>query len=183
MSINIALSNTSVKNRFAKIAALAVLSSAVALTTGCATKRATSEVVVAPLGIPSGQSGYTGAVIIDNSDAIISDADNLQAVVYFDFDSSEITSPSADVLSQHASLLSSNPAASVLVAGHTDERGSREYNIALGERRAQSVSNYLAAQGVAANNISVISYGEERPVAAGTTKEAYAQNRRAELSY
>ena len=71
----------------------------------------------------------------------------------------------------------------MLIAGHTDERGSREYNIALGERRAQAARNYLAAQGVAANNIRIISYGEERPAAAGNTEEAYALNRRAELSY
>ena len=170
-------------NRFAKIAALAVLSTAVALTTGCATKRATSEVVVAPLGIPGGQIGYNSGVLVNNSNAIISAAENLQAVVYFDFDSSEITSQSAGILNQHANLLSSNPSASVLIAGNTDERGSREYNIALGERRAQSASAYLASQGVAANNIRVISYGEERPAAAGNTEEAYALNRRAELSY
>jgi peptidoglycan-associated lipoprotein len=183
MSINLALSQTSSNNRFAKIAALALLSSAVALTTGCATKRTTSEVVVAPLGIPSGQVGYTGAVVVDNSNAIVSAANNLQAVVYFAFDSSEITAQSASTLNQHASLLSSNPAAGVLIAGNTDERGSREYNIALGERRAQAVSTYLTAQGVAANNIQVISYGEERPAVAGTTEEAHTQNRRAELSY
>lgn len=168
---------------FSKIAVLAVLSSAVALTTGCATKRSTSEVVVAPLGIPGGQAGYTGAVIVDNSNAVITGAENLQAVVYFAFDSSEITAQAASVLNQHASLLSSNPNASVVIAGHTDERGSREYNIALGERRAQAARNYLAAQGVAVNNVRVISYGEERPAATGTTEEAYAQNRRAELSY
>lgn len=170
-------------NRFSKIAALAMLSSAVALTTGCATKSNTSEVVVSPIGIPGGQGSYTGAIVGNNSADIISAAGNIQAVVYFDFDSSEITSQSASVLSQHASLLSSNPAATVLVAGNTDERGSREYNMALGERRAQSASAYLAAQGVAPNNIRVISYGEERPAAAGSTEEAYAQNRRAELSY
>jgi len=168
---------------FSKIAVLAILSSAVALTTGCATKRSTSEVVVAPLGIPGGQAGYTGAVIVDNSNAVISGAENLQAVVYFAFDSSEITAQAANVLNQHASLLSSNPAAGVVIAGHTDERGSREYNIALGERRAQAARDYLAAQGVAVNNIRVISYGEERPAVAGTTEDAYAQNRRAELSY
>ncbi|MEC5211209.1 peptidoglycan-associated lipoprotein [Psychrobacter sp. PL15] len=183
MSVDCTLSNTGAKNRFAKIAALALLSSAVALTTGCATKRATSEVVVAPLGIPGGQMGYTGAVVVDNSNAIIGAADNLQAVVYFAFDSSEITSQSAGILNQHASLLSSNPNASVLIAGNTDERGSREYNMALGERRAQSASNYLAAQGVSTSNIRVISYGEERPAAADTSEDAYAQNRRAELSY
>ena len=168
---------------FSKIAVLAVLSSAVAITTGCATKRATSEVVVAPLGIPGGQVGYNGAVIVDNSAAVITGAENLQAVVYFAFDSSEITAQAASVLNQHVSLLNSNPAAGVVIAGHTDERGSREYNMALGERRAQAARNYLAAQGVAANNIRVISYGEERPAAAGNTEEAYAQNRRAELSY
>ncbi len=182
MSTYSTLSHTT-NNRFAKIAALAVLSTAVALTTGCATKRATSEVVVAPLGIPSGQVGYTGGVLVNNSNAIIGAADNLQAVVYFAFDSSEITSEAAGILNQHANLLSSNPSASVLIAGNTDERGSREYNIALGERRAQSASAYLASQGVAANNIRVISYGEERPAAAGNTEEAYALNRRAELSY
>ena len=168
---------------FSKIAVLALLSSAVALTTGCATKRTTSEVVVAPLGIPDGQVGYNGAVIVDNSNAVITGAENIQAVVYFAFDSSEITAQSASVLNQHVSLLNSNPAATVVIAGHTDERGSREYNMALGERRAQAARNYLAAQGVTANNIRVISYGEERPAAAGNTEDAYAQNRRAELSY
>lgn len=168
---------------FSKVAVLAVLSSAIAITTGCATKRSTSEVVVAPLGIPGGQVGYNGAVIVDNSSAVLSGAENIQAVVYFAFDSSEITAQSASVLNQHVSLLNSNPAASVVIAGHTDERGSREYNMALGERRAQAARNYLAAQGVTANNIRVISYGEERPAAAGNTEDAYAQNRRAELSY
>lgn len=170
-------------SRFAKIMVLAVLSSAVALTTGCATKRSTSEVVIAPLGMPGGQTGYTGAVIVDNSNAVIAGAENLQAVVYFAFDSSEITAQAANVLNQHANLLSSNPGAGVVIAGHTDERGSREYNIALGERRAQAARDYLAAQGVAVNNIRVISYGEERPAVAGNTEDAYAQNRRAELSY
>ena len=168
---------------FSKIAVLAVLSSAVAITTGCATKRATSEVVVAPLGIPGGQAGYNGAVMVGNSNAVITGAENIQAVVYFAFDSSEITTQAASVLNQHVSLLNSNPSAGVVVAGHTDERGSREYNMALGERRAQAARDYLSAQGVAANNIRVISYGEERPAAAGNAEDAYAQNRRAELSY
>lgn len=179
MSVTSNLSN----NRFAKIAALTVISTAVALSSGCAAKRTQSEVVVAPLGIPGGQTGYNGSIMLDNSNAIISAANNIQAVVYFAFDSSEITSQSASILNQHASLLSSNPSASVLIAGNTDERGSREYNIALGERRAQAARQYLSSQGVAANNINVISYGEERPAATGNNEEAYALNRRAELSY
>ncbi len=180
MSMN---ANSSTHSRFAKVAALAVLSGAIAITSGCATKRATSEVVVAPLGIPGGQVGYSGAVLVDNPGMVVSAADNLQAVVYFDFDSSNITAQAASVLNQHTNLLNSNPAAGVLIAGHTDERGSREYNIALGERRAQAARDYLANQGVAINNIQVISYGEERPSATGMTEAAYAQNRRAELSY
>ena len=171
------------QNRFAKLSALAILSSAVAITTGCATKANTSEVVVAPLGIPGGQVAYTGAVVVDNPGAIITAADNLQAVVYFAFDSSDISAQAADVLNQHANLLRTNPAAGVVVAGHTDERGSREYNMALGERRAQAVRAYLAAQGVDASNVRIISYGEERPAVSGMTEAAYAQNRRAELSY
>ena len=171
------------QNRFAKLSALAILSSAVAITTGCATKANTSEVVVAPLGIPGGQVAYTGAVVVDNPGAIITAADNLQAVVYFAFDSSDISAQAADVLNQHANLLRTNPAAGVVVAGHTDERGSREYNMALGERRAQAVRAYLAAQGVDASNVRIISYGEERPAVSSMTEAAYAQNRRAELSY
>ncbi len=169
--------------RISNIAVLALLSGAIAVTTGCATKRATSEVVVAPLGVPSAQVGYNSAVVIDNPNAIITNAETLQAVVYFGFDSSEITPQAASILNQHANLLSSNPAAGVIIAGHTDERGSREYNIALGERRAQAARNYLAAQGVNVNNIQVISYGEERPAVNGNSEEAYAQNRRAELAY
>ncbi len=183
MSTNTALSYPLSKNRFVKIAALAVVSSALVLSTGCATKRNQSQVVVSPMGIPGGQGGYSGGIDMNNSSDVIAAANNLQAVVYFAFDSSEITTEAATVLSQHASLLNSNPAASVLIAGNTDERGSREYNMALGERRAQAAGAYLAAQGVSADNINIISYGEERPAAADSTEEAYAQNRRAELSY
>lgn len=175
--------NSSAK-QLAKVAVFGLLAGSVALTTGCANKRVgTSEVVVAPLGIPGGQGAYTGGSIVSNSSAVMNAAQNIQATIYFDFDRSDITSDAAAVLNQHAALLASNPSASVLVAGHTDERGSREYNMALGERRAQSARNYLTSKGVAANNIQVISYGEERPAATGNTEQAYAQNRRAELSY
>lgn len=167
-----------------KVTALAVLASSVAFTTGCATKRAgTSEVVVAPLGIPGGSSVYNGGALVNNADAIVNAAQNIQATVYFAFDRSDITAEAAAILDQHAALLASNPSAAVLVAGHTDERGSREYNMALGERRAQAVRSYLASKGVSAGNVKVISYGEERPAVTGNSEQAYAQNRRAELSY
>lgn len=167
----------------AKAATLAAVTATMAITTGCATKRSTSEVVVAPLGVPGGQVAYTGGAIVTNTTALTDAATALQSVVYFGFDLSNITPEAAAVLNQHANLLRSNPTARVLVAGHTDERGSREYNMALGERRAQAVRSYLAAQGIPAGSIEIISYGEERPAVAGTTEAAYAQNRRAELAY
>lgn len=170
--------------QLAKVAAFGLLAGSVALTTGCANKRAGgSEVVIAPLGIPGGQGAYSGGSIVNNSSAVVDAARNIQATIYFGFDSSNITSEAASVLDQHAALLASNPSASVLIAGHTDERGSREYNMALGERRAQAARSYLASKGVSANNIQVMSYGEERPVATGNSEQAYSQNRRAELSY
>lgn len=150
---------------------------------GCASKPKQSQVLVAPLGVPSA-GGYMGEPIVaNNSTDIVNEANNLQAVVYFAFDQSAITAESANLLDQHASLLASNPNAAVLIAGHTDERGSREYNMALGERRAQAVRDYLASKGANPANIQVISYGEEQPVATGNTEADYAQNRRAELSY
>lgn len=178
------LSITQSSKQIAKIAIFGVLAGSVALTTGCANKRAgTSEVVVAPLGIPGGQGAYTGGAIVSNTAAVVDAARNIQATIHFGFDRSDITPEAAAVLDQHAALLASNPSASVLVAGHTDERGSREYNMALGERRAQAARSYLASKGVSAANVQVISYGEERPIATGNTEQDYSQNRRAELSY
>ena len=160
-----------------------VVASTVVLS-GCSTKPNKSAVLVAPLGVPSGADvGYMRGELGSNSTAVTTTADNLQTVVYFGFDQSIITTESANVLDQHANLLSNNPNASVLVAGHTDERGSREYNMALGERRAQAVRDYLTSQGVNPANIQVVSYGEEQPIATGSTEADHAQNRRAELSY
>mgnify|MGYP001337491102 CR=1 FL=1 len=130
---------SSFSNRFAKMTALAVLSSAVALTTGCATKRATSEVVVAPLGIPGGQGAYTGAVVVDNPVAVVDASDNMEAVVYFAFDSSAIPTNAYAALKAIAQYIASTDDAMVRLEGHGDEQGTREYNMALGERRAQAV--------------------------------------------
>ena len=104
-------------------------------------------------------------------------------VVYFDFDKYDIRYDSEAVLNAHAAYLSSRPAARVRVEGHADERGTREYNMALGERRAKAVAAYLASKGASSSQIEVISYGEERPVALGHEESSWAQNRRAELQY
>jgi peptidoglycan-associated lipoprotein len=99
--------------------------------------------------------------------------------VFFAFDRSDITPESREILSRQADWLRRYPNVSVTIEGHCDERGTREYNLALGERRAQAVKNVLVAMGIPASRISTISYGKERPAVVGSTEEAYAQNRRA----
>lgn len=106
-----------------------------------------------------------------------------QNTIYFDFDKSEIRSEFASVLEAHAAFLKKTTTVSVTVEGHTDARGTPEYNIALGERRGQSVVKYLENLGVAAGQMSVVSYGEEKPMDAGNGEDAFAKNRRAVLVY
>jgi peptidoglycan-associated lipoprotein len=104
-------------------------------------------------------------------------------VVYFDYDSSGIPQQYLSVVSANAAYLVKYPGAHVRLEGSTDERGSPEYNIGLGERRAQVVRNALMAQGVADAQITTVSYGEERPAVEGHDEAAYAQNRRVEFVY
>ena len=165
-----------------KISAISLMSAALLATVGCANQPKNNEVVVAPMAIP-GNSAYQTAPLAQNSAQVQQDAQNIVGVVHFAFDSSEIDAQAASILNEQVAFLANNPDAVVLVAGHTDERGSREYNHALGQRRAQAVKNYLASQGVPDANVQTISYGEERPVAAGNDEASHAENRRAELSY
>jgi peptidoglycan-associated lipoprotein len=104
-------------------------------------------------------------------------------VIYFDFDSSEIKGEGTDIVGAHAKYLATNPSARVRLEGHTDDRGSREYNIGLGERRAQSVRRALLLQGATEAQISTVSYGAERPAVAGHDEAAWAKNRRVEVVY
>ncbi len=106
-----------------------------------------------------------------------------QRVVYFDYDSAEIRADSRGIVEAHANYLVNDPASAVVLEGHTDERGTREYNIGLGERRAESVRRTMLAYGVAPQQIRVVSYGEERPAMGGADEGAYAQNRRVEIVY
>ena len=106
-----------------------------------------------------------------------------QRVIYFDFDNSDIRPEFVDVVAAHGRFLAANPALRVRLEGHTDERGSREYNIALGERRSQTVRRALALQGVKESQIATVSYGAERPAVAGSDESAYTKNRRVELFY
>jgi peptidoglycan-associated lipoprotein len=103
--------------------------------------------------------------------------------VYFDFDSAVIKGEGIPVVAAHAKYLAGHPDARVRLEGNTDERGSREYNIGLGERRAQSVRRTMLLQGVADGQITTVSYGEERPVDPGHNEAAWAKNRRVDIVY
>jgi len=104
-----------------------------------------------------------------------------KTIFYFEFDKSDLSTEDRDALVYHAAELKANPSRRIRLEGHADERGTREYNLALGERRAQAVERYLQVQGVSASQMETISYGEERPANTGTTEAAYSQNRRVEM--
>ena len=106
-----------------------------------------------------------------------------QRIIYFDFDSSDVRPEFVDVVAAHGRFLAGNASIRVRLEGHTDERGSREYNIGLGERRAQTVKRALALQGVQEAQIATVSYGEERPAVSGSDENAYSKNRRVEIVY
>ena len=111
------------------------------------------------------------------------EAERLRAITtfYFEFDRADLSAEARDALVVHANDLKANPNRRVRLEGHADERGTREYNLALGERRSQAVERYLQVQGVSANQMEVISYGEEMPLETGTTEQAYSRNRRVEM--
>jgi peptidoglycan-associated lipoprotein len=99
--------------------------------------------------------------------------------IYFEFNRSDITGESRQVLLRQAALLNQNPSVTVTIEGHCDERGTVEYNLGLGERRANATKQALIALGVAAGRVNIISYGKERPAQVGHNEQAWAQNRRA----
>ncbi len=107
----------------------------------------------------------------------------LTMIIYFDFDQSNLRAEYADLLARHAAGLSDNSRTSMRLEGHADERGSREYNIGLGERRSQAVRRMLLLQGGSSEQISTVSFGEERPAAFGSDEGSYQQNRRVEIRY
>ncbi|GAB3039195.1 peptidoglycan-associated lipoprotein Pal [Bowmanella dokdonensis] len=111
------------------------------------------------------------------------DALQNQQMVYFDFDRSTIDSQYYSILDKHAAFLVKNPSETVTIEGHADSRGTPEYNIALGERRAKSIATYMQNAGVSSSQISVVSYGEEKPLDSSMTEAAFAKNRRGVLVY
>ena len=162
---------------------------AVALATGCSSmgKKTGGDAAIEDRGMGTGDemtqgigigSGTFEGMSIDDPNSPLA-----QRVIYFEFDSSEVRPADRDVLSNHARYLSANPQATIVLEGHGDERGSREYNIGLGERRAQSVRQILELQGAGSQQLSTVSYGEEKPAVEGHDESAWSQNRRVELIY
>ena len=112
----------------------------------------------------------------------VSDAEKLAQVgntVYFGFDSSELSGEAQATLDRQAAFLNVNPTMVVIIEGHADERGTREYNLALGDRRAVAARDYLLAKGLNAARVRTVSYGKERPAVSGSNEESWAKNRRA----
>ena len=130
---------------------------------------------------PQALGGPGGAGGIGSRAAVPGSQQDLEASagdrVFFAFDRSDITPEAQQTLTRQADWLRRYPNVTVTIAGHCDERGTREYNLALGERRAQAAKNVLVALGIPASRISTISYGKERPIVVGSNEEAWAQNR------
>lgn len=107
----------------------------------------------------------------------------LGTTIYFDYDQAELKPEYIDLLAKHAERLSGADRGQIRLEGHADERGSREYNVGLGERRSQSVRRALLAHGISAQQLSTVSFGEERPAVMGSDEQSYALNRRVEIMY
>jgi peptidoglycan-associated lipoprotein len=133
----------------------------------------------APSGGSAGMSGNgsAGGPVTPGSAEDLTQ--NVGDRVFFAFDSSSLSSEAQQTLQRQAAWLKQYPNVSVTVEGHCDERGTREYNLALGERRANAAKKYLASEGIAASRISTISYGKERPAVIGDNEDAWSKNRRA----
>jgi peptidoglycan-associated lipoprotein len=115
---------------------------------------------------------------LDNPDSTLS-----QREIYFEFDRSDVRAEYLPIVRAHAAYLRANPSARMLLEGHADERGSREYNLGLGERRGNSVLDLMLAEGASAGQIEVVSYGEERPVCRQSSESCWERNRRVEIVY
>lgn len=165
------------KNSWKKILGIIFLSSFMALV-GCSSKKkeAGMEGAEEPMTTTTSEAG--GSELNINGDSDNRTAGSL-TTVYFDFDSSTLRADTKSALDANSAFLTSNANVEVQIEGHCDERGGVEYNLALGERRAKAVMDYLTAMGVAASRITTISYGKEKPIAMGHDEASWSQNRRA----
>lgn len=136
-----------------------------------------------------GSDGGDGTAIVDSMPLTATEmlaepeGDLASRTIYFEYDSAKLTSESIAILETHGNFIAGNGEVRVRLEGHADERGSREYNIALGDRRAQSVRRVLLFQGASTDQVETVSYGEENPAVSGHDEDAWSKNRRVELIY
>lgn len=123
-------------------------------------------------------SDYADSRNLDNPDSLLSERE-----IFFEFDRSDVRSEYVPIIEAHAQYLRANASARMLLEGHADERGSREYNLGLGERRGNSVRDLMLANGASSSQIEVVSYGEERPVCRQSSESCWERNRRVEIVY
>jgi len=170
-----------------KLFAVSLLSLAIA---GCASSGGTTDEAATTTNNSVEESQTQGVpgspevdVVTEEQAAMAANPLLDQTVVYFGFDRSEIRPEFKDILNAHAEYLVANPQARVVLEGHCDERGTVEYNLALGERRADTVKRYLVVQGVNPSQLESVSFGEERPAMMGSDESSWAKNRRTEINY
>lgn len=174
-----------------RVLQLAVIALMVGWLAGCASTGDEGSVAVEDRGVDAEGSGSGDAMSTgvgnygDLSIESLNDPNSplSQRVIYFAFDSSEVAEQDRALIAAHAAFLAANAQVKVSVEGHGDERGSREYNVGLGDHRAQSVRRMLEFQGVSPAQLSTVSYGEEKPAVAGHDESAWSLNRRVELVY
>ena len=139
--------------------------------------------VPAPALAPSAAGRAVAPVEIRSADSAAAGPAGVARVIYFDYDSFSIRPEFQSAVDAHSRFLTSNTPRKIAIEGHTDERGGREYNLALGQKRAEAVRRSMTLLGVAESQIEAVSLGEEKPAQTGSTEEAYARNRRAEVNY
>jgi peptidoglycan-associated lipoprotein len=160
-----------------KLGGVAILVAGALALSACA-KKAPKQLPPEPAGVAT-QTETNPAGPVPGSQADFVAVMNGQDTIYFDTDRYNVDSADAAALQSQAQWLMKYPNKRATIEGHCDERGTREYNLALGERRANAAKNYLVSLGIDASRLSTISYGKERPVALGSNEEAWAKNRRA----
>jgi peptidoglycan-associated lipoprotein len=178
-----------------RILSVAFLIAGAALLSGCPKKHNINDAPVAGTQVPD-SAGANGDAASTSTTALGGDANSnarglngegtgplARKIIYFDFDKSEIKPEYADIVTTAAHTLTANPRLKMKLEGNTDNRGTREYNIGLGERRAQAVRRALMLQGVAESQVATVSFGAERPAAEGDDESAWAKNRRVEVVY
>lgn len=137
----------------------------------------------APAPAPSVSGRAVAPVEIRSADSAAAGPAGVARVIYFDYDSFSIRPEFQSAVDAHSRFLTSNKVRKIAIEGHTDERGGREYNLALGQKRAEAVRRSMTLLGVAESQIEAVSLGEEKPAQTGSTEESYARNRRAEVNY